>query len=176
MITPLYLPSCTDSNVTLFTGYVVYDLLHFYLHHGSPKEGSHFYYMKRYHNWHHFTHYDTGFGITSSFWDRIFGTEIVLRKLSRALKWWQWTSSPEQGNVQNGGYHIQPHKRTIFHTINLHINITCTEVTERHTIDQPSIQLPQTVMLSFQLSSNSVHTTNSSDSNLASLHTVNWLT
>jgi len=44
----------------LFTGYVVYDLLHFYLHHGSPEEGSHFYYMKRYHNWHHFTHYDTG--------------------------------------------------------------------------------------------------------------------
>jgi len=30
----------------------------------------------------------TGFGITSSFWDKIFGTEIVLRKLSRALKWW----------------------------------------------------------------------------------------
>jgi len=28
-----------------------------------------------------------GFGITSSFWDKIFGTEIVLRKLSRALKW-----------------------------------------------------------------------------------------
>ena len=53
-------PSCTDNNVTLFTGYVVYDLLHFYLHHGSPKEGSHLYYMKRYHNQHHFTHYETG--------------------------------------------------------------------------------------------------------------------
>jgi 4-hydroxysphinganine ceramide fatty acyl 2-hydroxylase len=44
----------------LFTGYVAYDLLHFYLHHGSPEEGSHFYYMKRYHNQHHFTHYETG--------------------------------------------------------------------------------------------------------------------
>jgi len=85
VIFPLWMLSFTAAGTTI--GYVVYDLLHFYLHHGSPKEGSHFYYMKRYHNWHHFTHYDTGFGITSSFWDRIFGTEIVLRKLSRALKW-----------------------------------------------------------------------------------------
>jgi hypothetical protein len=29
----------------------------------------------------------TGFGICSTFWDKIFGTEIALRKLSRALKW-----------------------------------------------------------------------------------------
>jgi hypothetical protein len=29
----------------------------------------------------------TGFGICSTFWDKIFGTEIVLRKLGRALKW-----------------------------------------------------------------------------------------
>ncbi|XP_069676062.1 fatty acid 2-hydroxylase [Periplaneta americana] len=68
-------------------GYITYDLIHFYLHYGSPAAGSYLYYMKRYHNQHHFTHHETGFGISSSLWDKIFGTEIILRKLSRALKW-----------------------------------------------------------------------------------------
>ncbi|KAJ9597962.1 hypothetical protein L9F63_011163 [Diploptera punctata] len=75
----------TAAGITL--GYVTYDLMHFYLHYGSPEAGSYLYYMKRYHNQHHFTHHETGFGISSNFWDKIFGTEIFLRKLSRALKW-----------------------------------------------------------------------------------------
>jgi hypothetical protein len=49
-----------QSVVMLFTGYVTYDLMHFYLHYGSPKDGSYLYYMKRYHNQHHFTHYESG--------------------------------------------------------------------------------------------------------------------
>jgi hypothetical protein len=38
----------------------MYDLVHFYLHYGSPKDGSYLYYMKRYHNQHHFTYHETG--------------------------------------------------------------------------------------------------------------------
>lgn len=30
----------------------------------------------------------TGFGISSQFWDHIFGTAIALKKLSRCLKWY----------------------------------------------------------------------------------------
>ncbi|PNF19304.1 Fatty acid 2-hydroxylase [Cryptotermes secundus] len=85
IIFPSWMVSFTAGGTVL--GYTVYDLLHYYLHYGSPKDGSYLYYMKRYHNQHHFTHHESAFGISSTFWDKIFGTEIVLRKLSRALKW-----------------------------------------------------------------------------------------
>ncbi|XP_024198053.1 dihydroceramide fatty acyl 2-hydroxylase FAH2 isoform X1 [Rosa chinensis] len=54
-------------------GYVMYDVTHYYLHHGQPsskvpKD------LKKYHLNHHFRIQDKGFGITSSLWDRVFGT------------------------------------------------------------------------------------------------------
>lgn len=54
-------------------GYVIYDCTHYYLHHGQPSTnpGKH---LKTYHLNHHFRIQDKGFGITSSFWDIIFGT------------------------------------------------------------------------------------------------------
>ncbi|KAJ8924105.1 hypothetical protein NQ315_006887 [Exocentrus adspersus] len=69
------------------TGYVIYDMIHFYLHHGTPNENSYFYHLKRYHNQHHFAHHDNGFGISSMFWDKVFGTAIYLRKLNLGIKW-----------------------------------------------------------------------------------------
>ncbi|KAL5577779.1 hypothetical protein UlMin_019478 [Ulmus minor] len=54
-------------------GYVMYDVTHYYLHHGKPSKGltkS----LKRYHLSHHFRVQNVGFGITSSLWDRVFGT------------------------------------------------------------------------------------------------------
>ncbi|CAI6344967.1 unnamed protein product [Macrosiphum euphorbiae] len=72
----------------MIAGYVTYDLIHFYLHYGCPREGSYLYTMKRYHNQHHFAHHESGFGISSQFWDHIFGTAIALKKLSRCLKWY----------------------------------------------------------------------------------------
>ncbi|KAI3455915.1 hypothetical protein Pfo_012578 [Paulownia fortunei] len=54
-------------------GYVMYDCTHYYLHHGKPLKGvSH--QLKRNHMDHHFRIQDKGFGITSNFWDRVFGT------------------------------------------------------------------------------------------------------
>ncbi|CAA3033795.1 dihydroceramide fatty acyl 2-hydroxylase FAH1-like [Olea europaea var. sylvestris] len=54
-------------------GYVMYDVTHYYLHHGQPtsevpKR------LKKYHLNHHFRIQDKGFGITSSLWDKAFGT------------------------------------------------------------------------------------------------------
>ncbi|KAJ0069501.1 hypothetical protein NL108_008444, partial [Boleophthalmus pectinirostris] len=37
-------------------GYVVYDMIHYYLHYGSPKKGSYLYSLKAYHVKHHFEH------------------------------------------------------------------------------------------------------------------------
>lgn len=41
-------------------GYVVYDMIHYYLHYGSPKRGSYMYGLKAYHVKHHFEHQRAG--------------------------------------------------------------------------------------------------------------------
>ncbi|XP_043267527.1 dihydroceramide fatty acyl 2-hydroxylase FAH2 [Venturia canescens] len=69
------------------TGYFCYDLMHYYLHHGSPKAESYLYVMKRYHNHHHFSHHDQGFGISSRLWDFVFGSLIKLKQLKKAIVW-----------------------------------------------------------------------------------------
>ncbi|XP_077568261.1 fatty acid 2-hydroxylase-like [Stigmatopora nigra] len=57
-------------------GYVVYDMIHYYLHYGAPKKGSYMYSLKAYHVKHHFEHQRAGFGISTAFWDRPFNTVI----------------------------------------------------------------------------------------------------
>ncbi|KAG6554246.1 hypothetical protein Mapa_004162 [Marchantia paleacea] len=54
-------------------GYVMYDLTHYFLHHGVPFDNISRK-LKRYHLNHHFKEQTTGFGITSTLWDRVFGT------------------------------------------------------------------------------------------------------
>ncbi|KAK7117431.1 hypothetical protein R3I94_022865 [Phoxinus phoxinus] len=57
-------------------GYVVYDMIHYYLHYGSPRKDSYLYGLKAYHVKHHFEHQRAGFGITTRFWDHPFNTVI----------------------------------------------------------------------------------------------------
>lgn len=56
-------------------GYICYDLTHYFLHHQNLplwyKE------LKKYHLQHHFLDYQNGFGVTSRFWDTVFGTELA---------------------------------------------------------------------------------------------------
>lgn len=56
-------------------GYILYDMTHYFLHHQNLplwyKE------LKKYHLQHHFLDYELGFGVTSRFWDRVFGTELT---------------------------------------------------------------------------------------------------
>ncbi|KAG7026416.1 Dihydroceramide fatty acyl 2-hydroxylase FAH1, partial [Cucurbita argyrosperma subsp. argyrosperma] len=54
-------------------GYVMYDVTHYYLHHGQPT-GEMPKHLKKYHMNHHFRIMNKGFGVTSSLWDRAFGT------------------------------------------------------------------------------------------------------
>ncbi|XP_065352875.1 uncharacterized protein Fa2h [Cloeon dipterum] len=84
-ILPTSILHSTAAGVTL--GYMFYDMFHYYLHFGAPKPSSHFYYMKRYHNQHHFSQHESGYGITSPLWDVVFDTKIVLKKLAKAIKW-----------------------------------------------------------------------------------------
>lgn len=41
-------------------GYLIYDMIHYYVHHGSPNDGTYLYEMKRYHSNHHFINHDKG--------------------------------------------------------------------------------------------------------------------
>lgn len=54
-------------------GYVGYDLIHYFIHHSSPKEG-YFKNLKIYHMQHHYRNGQAGFGVSSKFWDYVFLT------------------------------------------------------------------------------------------------------
>ncbi|XP_026975087.1 fatty acid 2-hydroxylase [Sagmatias obliquidens] len=58
-------------------GYVIYDMIHYYLHFGSPHKGSYLYNLKAHHVKHHFAHQQSGFGISTKLWDHFFHTLIL---------------------------------------------------------------------------------------------------
>ncbi|EMC92161.1 hypothetical protein BAUCODRAFT_77775 [Baudoinia panamericana UAMH 10762] len=65
-------------------GYVCYDMTHYFLHHKNLP--SYYRDLKKYHLQHHFMDYENGFGVTSRFWDRIFGTELPPPPIPKVLK------------------------------------------------------------------------------------------
>ncbi|KAH8812022.1 hypothetical protein F5884DRAFT_750346 [Xylogone sp. PMI_703] len=56
-------------------GYICYDLTHYFLHHRTLP--AYMRQLKKHHLEHHFMDYQNGFGVTSPFWDWVFGTELV---------------------------------------------------------------------------------------------------
>lgn len=76
-VLPLGLARCIMGGI--FIGYISYDCMHYYLHHGKAL-GDYMKEMKTYHLDHHYKVYDEGFGITSKFWDWAFGTELILNR------------------------------------------------------------------------------------------------
>ena len=56
-----------------FTGYLVYDMLHYYLHHRHPKNRLGRLLRER-HMRHHFQDDTRGFGISAPYWDEVFRT------------------------------------------------------------------------------------------------------
>ncbi|SGZ51488.1 CIC11C00000001442 [Sungouiella intermedia] len=65
-----------------FLGYIMYDVTHYVLHH--TKLPKYFQDLKTYHLEHHYKNYELGFGVTSKFWDVVFGTEITSTFQKRA--------------------------------------------------------------------------------------------
>lgn len=55
-------------------GYIMYDVTHYVLHH--TKLPGYLQQVKKLHLEHHYKNYESGFGVTSKFWDVIFETEI----------------------------------------------------------------------------------------------------
>jgi dihydroceramide fatty acyl 2-hydroxylase len=59
--------------VGFFTGYLVYDMMHYYLHHFTPR-GRLGRMLRERHMRHHFQDDTRGFGISAPYWDEIFRT------------------------------------------------------------------------------------------------------
>ena len=60
-------------------GYLLYDMTHYYLHHGRPRTrfGR---WLRELHMRHHFEDDERGFGISAPYWDRVFGTPVKRRR------------------------------------------------------------------------------------------------
>ena len=56
-----------------FTGYLIYDMTHYYLHHFRPR-GRLGRMLRERHMRHHFQDDTRGFGISAPYWDEVFGT------------------------------------------------------------------------------------------------------
>jgi sterol desaturase/sphingolipid hydroxylase (fatty acid hydroxylase superfamily) len=57
----------------LTVGYMTYDLTHYYIHHFNPKS-QYGLALKKHHMLHHFKDSTRRFGVSSRFWDHVFGT------------------------------------------------------------------------------------------------------
>jgi sterol desaturase/sphingolipid hydroxylase (fatty acid hydroxylase superfamily) len=69
----------TASAVTcgLMLGYLWYISIHHILHHWHPSHPGYLYTLKRRHALHHHVDETVNFGVTSAFWDRVFGTARI---------------------------------------------------------------------------------------------------
>jgi sterol desaturase/sphingolipid hydroxylase (fatty acid hydroxylase superfamily) len=61
-----------------FLGYIVYDMMHYYLHHFRPR-GPIGRLLRERHMRHHFQDDTRGFGISAPYWDEVFGTSSRAR-------------------------------------------------------------------------------------------------
>jgi len=69
--------------VGFFAGYLVYDMLHYYLHHFTP-QGRLGRMLRERHMRHHFQDDTRGFGISAPYWDEIFRTSPRPRRAASA--------------------------------------------------------------------------------------------
>ena len=56
-------------------GYITYDMIHYYLHHGTTMP-DYFRDLKTYHMQHHYKFGKIGYGVSNKLWDIVFGTKI----------------------------------------------------------------------------------------------------
>jgi dihydroceramide fatty acyl 2-hydroxylase len=82
----LYLAFGRDSAPALgagfFSGYLVYDMMHYYLHHFRP-HGRLGRMLRERHMRHHFQDDTRGFGISAPYWDEVFRTSARARRSSQ---------------------------------------------------------------------------------------------
>jgi sterol desaturase/sphingolipid hydroxylase (fatty acid hydroxylase superfamily) len=58
-------------------GYLMYDMVHYALHHIETRSNNYFKKLQRYHNMHHYSGQEAAYGVTSKLWDMVFGTQLI---------------------------------------------------------------------------------------------------
>jgi sterol desaturase/sphingolipid hydroxylase (fatty acid hydroxylase superfamily) len=61
----------------MLAGYTIYMLVHHAIHFWTPTPGTYLYRARLHHAVHHYRDDEGNFGVSTPFWDRIFGTRIV---------------------------------------------------------------------------------------------------
>ena len=61
----------------VLTGYMIYDLTHYYIHHNKPTSG-YYRHLKQHHVLHHYNNPKRGFGVSNKLWDFPFGTALLV--------------------------------------------------------------------------------------------------
>jgi sterol desaturase/sphingolipid hydroxylase (fatty acid hydroxylase superfamily) len=88
VLVPLWLiadfPIASGATAGLMLGYLWYVTAHHIVHHWNAAPGSYSYSLKRRHALHHYFDDHGNFGVTSGMWDRVFGTEITVRRRREA--------------------------------------------------------------------------------------------
>ena len=67
----------------MMTGYFWYISVHHIVHHWHPGHSGYVYALKRRHAMHHHVDQSANFGVTSGFWDRVFGTALEPERSTR---------------------------------------------------------------------------------------------
>lgn len=70
----------TAATAGLITGYLWYVFVHYTTHHWRPRRGSYLYRVRLRHARHHHVSDSGNFGVTTGFWDHVFGTAIEERE------------------------------------------------------------------------------------------------
>ena len=66
----------TAASAGLVSGYLWYVFVHYAAHHWRPRFGTYLYRVRLRHACHHHVSHDGNFGVTTGFWDHVFGTAI----------------------------------------------------------------------------------------------------
>jgi sterol desaturase/sphingolipid hydroxylase (fatty acid hydroxylase superfamily) len=66
----------TAATAGLVTGYLLYVLVHYAVHHRQTHRESYLYWARRHHALHHYVTDRGNFGVTTSLWDHVFGTAV----------------------------------------------------------------------------------------------------
>jgi sterol desaturase/sphingolipid hydroxylase (fatty acid hydroxylase superfamily) len=92
-------PQWVGAIVCGFTvGYLAYDLIHYATHH-FPMRWGYFKYLKRHHMLHHYRTPDQRFGVSSPFWDWVYGTLPVERTVGSRNSFVKYI--PEKGQTSD---------------------------------------------------------------------------
>jgi sterol desaturase/sphingolipid hydroxylase (fatty acid hydroxylase superfamily) len=76
----------TAATAGMATGYLWYVYGHYAAHYGRPEPGTYFHRVRLRHARHHHLSDNGNFGVTTDFWDRVFGTALDLRRLARKAR------------------------------------------------------------------------------------------